>query len=350
MAGRAVIHVDLDAFFASVEIKKKPGLKGKPVIVGADGDPSKRGVVSAASYEARKFGVKSGIPLKKAYKLCPDGVFLPVDFESYESESEKFMAILRDYSPFVESFGLDEAFIEVIPEKEADPFPNALKIGREIKERIRKEMKLTASVGIGPNKLVAKMACDMNKPDGFLSIEEKDVEKVLRDMPVRELWGVGAKTGARLKDLGINTIGELAKTPVRHLERYFGPVIGRTLHEHARGVDASPVVPFHEPGSLGREVTFEEDASDFYLIKETLYALTEDVTARLKGLGYKCRTITLKIRYSDFKTITRSDTLVEETDSMNDIWASALRLLEAIDFPKPVRLAGVKLSGLSGKK
>lgn len=346
MPSRAVVHIDLDAFFASVELKKEPSLKGRPVVVGADGDPAKRGVVSAASYEARKLGVHSGMPLKKAYSLCPSAVFLPVDFESYEKESEKFMALLRDYSPLVESFGLDEAFIEVSRKDGSDPFPDAVKIAEEIKDRIRRELRLTASVGVGPNKLMAKMACDMGKPDGFMVVYEKDVEKTLKDLPVIKLWGVGRKTEKRLNDLGIRTIGELARTPIQHLERNFGPNIGRTLHEHARGVDSSPVVSFHEPESLSREVTFEEDTADFYIIKETLYALTEDVAARLKKTGYKGRTVTIKIRYSDFKTITRGFTFDAATDSLNDIWPGTLKLLEAVDFPKPVRLVGVKVSGL----
>ena len=346
MTPRAVIHVDLDAFFASVEIKKDPALKGRPVIVGADGDPKKRGVVSAASYEARKYGVHSGMALKKAYGLCPAAVFLPVDFGAYEKESERFMELLRDYSPLVESFGLDEAFIEVLSEQGADPFPNAVKIAGEIKERVRKDLRLTASVGVGPNKLVAKMACDMGKPDGFKVVYEKDVEKTLKDLPVIKLWGVGKKTEKRLLDLGIKTVGELARTPVRHLERNFGPATGATLHEHARGIDASPVVPFREPESFSREVTFEEDTGDIYIIKETLYALTEDVAARLKEAGRRAKTVTIKVRYSDFKTITRGTTFAEATGSLNDIWPAALKLLESVDFPKAIRLVGVKVSGL----
>lgn len=346
MIPRAVIHVDLDAFFASVEIKKDPALKGKPVIVGADGDPKKRGVVSAASYEARKYGVHSGMALKKAYGLCPAAVFLPVDFGAYEKESERFMELLRDYSPLVESFGLDEAFIEILSEQGADPFPDAVKIAGEIKERVRKDLRLVASVGVGPNKLVAKMACDMGKPDGFKVVYEKDVEKTLKDLPVIKLWGVGKKTEKRLHDLGIKTVGELSRTPVQHLERNFGLATGATLHEHASGIDTSPVVPFREPESFSREVTFEEDTGDIYIIKETLYALTEDVAARLKEAGRRAKTVTIKVRYSDFKTITRATTFAEATGSLNDIWPAALKLLEAVDFPKAIRLVGVKVSGL----
>lgn len=346
---RAVIHLDLDAFFSSVETKKRPELKGRPVIVGADGDPAKRGVVSAASYEARRSGVSAGMPLKKAYKLCPEAAFLPVDFGSYEKESEAFMAILRDYSPLVESFGLDEAFLEM-PPSSVEPFENSASIAREIKARIKKDLKLAVTAGIGPNKLMAKMASDAAKPDGFLVIKVEETARFLRELPSRKLWGVGPKTEKRLRDLGIKTIGELAKTPVQHLERNFGPAIGRTLHEHANGIDDTPVVPFYEPKSFGREVTFEEDTKDIYLIKETLYALTEDVTARLKESGHKCRQAAIKIRYSDFRTITRSRTFGAATDSLNDIWPGTLKLIEETDFPKAVRLVGVRVGELEGKE
>lgn len=344
---RAVIHVDLDAFFASVEIKKRPGLRGRAVVVGADGDPAKRGVVSAASYEARAFGVRSGMPLKRAHRLCPDAVFLPVDFEAYEKESERFMAILADYSLAVESFGLDEAFLEF---RGIDALKEAVRTAEEIRRRIKKELKLTASAGVGPNKLLAKMATGMKKPDGFFVIREEDVEALFREMPVRSLYGVGPKTEQKLKSSGIHTIGELARAPELFLMRNFGPNIGRTLHEHALGRDDSPVVAFYEPESLGREVTFEEDTFDAYIIKETLYALTEDVTARLKSIGKKCRTVAIKIRYGDFKTITRETTFPEATDSMNDIWKGALKLLESVEPARAIRLVGVKTAHLTGLK
>ncbi len=345
---RAIIHADIDAFFASVELKKRPELKGKPVIVGGSGDPSKRGVVSAASYEARKYGVTSGMPLKTALRKCPEAAFLPVDFEAYEKESERFLPILRDYSPLVESFGLDEAFIEVMAENGADPFSHAPGIAEEIKKRVKKELGLTVSIGIGPNKLLAKTACDLGKPDGFFIIKEGEAEALFREMPVRKLWGVGPRIEKRLKDIGIKTIGELAKTQVTYLERTFGPNYGRTLHEHAKGIDNSPVVPFQEPQSMSREVTFEEDSGDLYIIKETLYALTEDLASRLKASGYKGKTVAIKIRFSDFKTITRETTFDKETDSLNDIWVSALKLLESTDLPKSVRLVGVKVGRLRG--
>ena len=346
MKKRAVIHIDLDAFFASVELKKRPELRGRPVIVGGGGDPEKRGVVSAASYEARRFGVRSGMALRRAKKLCPEAVFLPVDFEAYEKESARFMELLRSYGAPVESFGLDEAFIEVVAGPDEDPFPAALRMARDIKRRVREELGLSSSAGIGPNKLLSKLASEMKKPDGFFVIRERDVEKVLGNLPVRRLWGVGPKTEKRLAGLGIRTIGELARVPLKHLERNFGPVFGRMLHEHARGVDKSPVVPFHEPGSMSREVTFEEDTGDLYIIKETLYELTKEVTERLKNERYRGRTVTIKVRFSDFQTITRSRTLEGVTDSLNDIWCAALGLLESVDISKRVRLVGVKVSNL----
>ncbi|OGP38099.1 MAG: hypothetical protein A2022_00435 [Deltaproteobacteria bacterium GWF2_42_12] len=331
----------MDAFFASVELKKRPELKGKPIIVGGDGDPAKRGVVSAASYEARKFGVRSGMPLRTAYKKCPQAIFLPVDFEAYENESEKFMSILREYTPLIESFGLDEAFMDV-----TETGKNALDIARELKKRIREELGLTTSVGIAPNKLLAKMASDMNKPNGFTVIREKDIEKILSLLPVRKLWGVGEKTEKRLHELDIKTIGDLAKAPVQHLVRNFGEAFGRMLYEHSHGIDESPVVPFYEPSSFSREVTFQEDTRDLYLIKETLFELAKDVTDRLKDNEYKARTVTLKIRYRDFHTITRAKTVEELTNSFSDIWATAMEIFNKIDFPKEVRLVGFKVSGL----
>ncbi|MBI5327828.1 MAG: DNA polymerase IV [Deltaproteobacteria bacterium] len=342
MPNRFLIHIDMDAFFASVELKKHPELKGKPVIVGGDGDPTKRGVVSAASYEARKFGIRSGMPLRTASKRCPQAVFLPVDFEAYENESEKFMTIIREYTSLIESFGLDEAFMDV-----TECSKSALDIAREIKKRIKEELGLTASVGIAPNKLLAKMASEMNKPNGFTVIREKDIIKILSPLSVRKLWGVGEKTEKRLHELGIKTIGELAKLPVQHLEVNFGKSFGRMLYEYSHGMDDSPVVPFYEPSSFSREVTFQQDTRDLYLIKETLFELAKDVTDGMKYDKYKAKTVTLKIRYKDFHTITRAKSVEEPSDSFNDIWTAALGVLNKIDFQKEVRLVGVKVSGLT---
>lgn len=348
MEKRAVIHADLDAFFASVEVKKRPALRGKPVVVGGRGDPTGRGVVSAASYQAREKGVKSGMPLKRAARLCPECVFLPVDFEAYERESERFLAILRDLSPLVESFGLDEAFVELAPGP-SDPFPAAVSAAREIKARVKEELRLSVTLGVGPNKLLAKLATGLGKPDGFFVIEPGKAASVMEDLPVRRLWGVGPKTESRLKKLGIKTIGELSRVPERFLVRNFGPNAGCTLYEHSRGEDTSPVVPFHEQESFSREVTFEEDTGEAYIIKETLYALAEDLVWRLKHEKRLASNVGIKIRYSDFETITRSRTLENPTDSMNDVWGAVLDLVGGVDMTKKVRLVGAKVAGLSSR-
>ncbi len=343
---RAVIHIDMDAFFVSVELKRRGELRGKPVIVGGDGDPHSRGVVSSASYEARRFGIHSGMPLKRAKRLCPKAVFLPVDYALYEEESEKFMNILREYTDLVESFGLDEAFLELRCTPEEDPFEKSIATARKIKERIKKELSLTATVGIAPNKLLAKLATELSKPDGFMVIREEDVEEVLKDLPVRKLWGVGEKTEKRLKFLGIHRVGQLSRTPLLHLIRYFGKAHGTMLHEYSRGIDESPVVPFHEPNSMSREVTFEQDTKDVYFIKEVLYELTKDVAQRLREEGYRAKTFTIKIRYWNFKTITRSRTVTTPTDSLNDMWTVITELIDRVDTSQPIRLVGVKASGL----
>lgn len=271
---------------------------------------------------------------------------MPVDFEAYEAESEKFMAILRSYTELVESFGLDEAFIEIKTVEAEDAFLKAIDAGRGIKKKVKETLGLSCSVGIGPNKLIAKMASDMKKPDGFVVVRDKDVAKTLKDMPVRKLWGVGPKTETRLTFLGIKTIGEISKAPLKHLEANFGPSFASMLHEYSRGIDDSPVVPFHEPRSMSREVTFEHDTKDAHLIKETLFELTKDVSERLKSGGYRCRTIVIKLRYRDFKTITRTRTADERTDSQNDIWTAARELLEKEDLGVEIRLVGVKVGDL----
>ncbi|MCK4846784.1 MAG: DNA polymerase IV [Deltaproteobacteria bacterium] len=353
MTERFVIHIDMDAFFASVELKRRPELKGEPMIVGGSGDPKSRGVVSAASYEARRFGVHSGMALKRAVKLCPKAVFLPVDFEAYEQASVELMEILGRHSRLVESFGLDEAFVELEPlEPEdggaEDVFKRTLTAAREIKRSVTDELSLSSSVGIAPNKLLAKMASEMKKPDGFCVIKEKDVQKMLDPLAVRRLFGVGEKTEARLLSLGIKTIADLRRAPLKHIQHNFGRAAGASLHNHARGLDDSLVVAFHEPSSFSREVTFDSDTSDRHFIKETLYILTEDLVSKLKDSACLARSVTIKIRYEDFNTITRSNTSELAVKSMNDIWASVQGLLEKVEIDKKIRLVGVKVSAFEG--
>ncbi len=337
---RAIIHVDMDAFFASIEQQRHPELRGRPVVVGGRGDPRARGVVSAASYEARRYGIRSAMPLKEAYRRCPHAVFLPVDFETYEKVSQRVMEILRDFTPLVEPVGLDEAFLDVTGL--GDP----VEMGKKIKKRIREELGLTASVGIATNKLLAKIASDMEKPDGLTIIRDEDLERKVFPLPVARLVGVGRKTEERLRDLGIRTIGDLAGAPLRTLTGVFGRARGRALKMHALGIDNTPVITHWEPRSMGREMTFERDRREREVLLITLKTLLLDVVKRLKEEGYMGRTVTVKVRYSNFYTTTRSTTLEEATRDFEYLWQAASALLERFDLTRPVRLIGVRVSKL----
>jgi DNA polymerase-4 len=336
-----ILHIDMDAFFAAVEEKRHPKLKGKPVVIGGSGDPTKRGVVSTASYEARKYGIHSALPLRTAYKLCPEAVFLPVDYKEYSRVSEIIKDILREISPIMEDVGIDEAFLDISD----DPKP-AEEIAREIKERIKIETGLTCSIGIAPNKLLAKIASDMRKPEGLTIINEQDIESRIWPLPVRKLWGVGPKTEASLKQIGITTIGELASLPLDSLTEMYGESYGHYLHQASRGIDESPLVTHWEPKSVSRETTFQEDTNNWQTIAKTIAELTKEVVDDIKEKGYKSRTVTLKVRFSDFKTYTRAMTLTEPTDSLEHIRKAAFQCLGRIELKMKVRLIGVRLTQL----
>lgn len=338
---RRILHIDMDAFFAAVEQKRHPELIARPVIIGGDGDPTKRGVVSTASYEARKFGIHSAMPLRTAYKLCPEAVFLPVDYEEYSRVSEKVKNILREFSPLMEDVGIDEAFLDISGSEEASE-----EIAKKIKDKIKTELDLTCSIGIARNKLLAKIASDMKKPDGLTIISEGDIEKIIWPLPVRKLWGVGPKTEAYLKSMGINTIGELAAMPLEKLIGHFGASYGNYLYEASRGIDESPMVTHWEPKSSSREVTFQRDTSDWQIIAKTLAGIAKEVADDIKRAGYLCRTVTVKIRFEDFKTYTRAKTMPEFTDSNEIIRKAAFEALSRIELKKKVRLVGVRVSGL----
>jgi len=331
----------MDAFFAMVEQKKHPELLGKPVVVGGGGDPTKRGVVSTASYEARKFGIHSAMPLRTAYKLCPEAIFLPVDYEEYSKVSEKIKDILKGFSPVLEDVGIDEAFLDISNiEKSSE------EIAKEIKKRIKDATDLTCSIGIAPNKLLAKMASDMQKPDGLTIITENEIEHRIWPLPVRKIWGVGPKTEAYLKDIGIKTIGELASLPPDRLIEEFGESYGTYLYEASRGIDESALVTHWEPKSISREITFQEDVKDWQVIAKTLAELTKDVVESMKQEGYKGRTVTVKVRFSDFKTHTRAKTFPAPTDSLEEIRKGAFDCLGRIELKKRVRLIGMRMSKL----
>jgi DNA polymerase-4 len=341
---RRILHIDMDAFFSAVEQERHPELVGKPVVVGGGGDPTQRGVVSTASYEARKFGIHSAMPLRTAYKLCPDAVFLPVDYEEYLRVSEKVKEILREFSPVVEDVGIDEAFLDI----SAVDKPSE-EISGEIKKRIKDETDLTSSIGIAPNKLLAKMASDMQKPDGLTIITEDDIRSRIWPLPVRKLWGIGPKTEAYLKDLGIKTIGELAALSLERLIEEFGQSYGNYLYEASRGIDESPLVTHWEPKSISRETTFQKDLDNWQVIAKTLAGLTKDVVNSMGEEGYLGRTVTVKVRFSDFKTYTRAKTLAESTDSLEEIRRAAFDCLSRFELKKKVRLIGMRMGNLTPK-
>ena len=338
---RLILHIDMDAFFAAIEQKRHPELIGKPVVIGGSGDPTKRGVVSTASYEARKYGIHSAMPLRTAYRSCPGAIFLPVDYDEYVRVSKIIKDILRSFTPLVEDVGIDEAFLDI---SSLDTGPE--EIARRLKEKIRDTLDLTCSIGIAPNKLLAKIGSDIQKPDGLTIIKEDDVERLIWPLQVRKLWGVGPKTETYLRTLGILTIGDLAFRTPEELIEHFGESYGNYLYEASRGIDDSPVITHWEPKSMSRETTFQKDIGEWQTIAKTLAGLTRDVVEEMKQSEYKCRTVTVKIRFDDFKTYTRAKTLPDPADSLDIIRKTAFEAFGRMELKKRVRLIGVRVSGL----
>jgi len=337
-----IIHVDLDAFFAAVEQRDRPELRGKPVIVG--GDPRSRGVVSTCSYEARRFGVHSAMPLATAVRLCPNGVFLPVDGAKYQRVSREVMTVLRRFTPVVEQVSIDEAFLDVAGSEAL--FGPAPEIARRIKEEVRATTQLTVSVGVATNKLIAKVASDLRKPDGLVVVPAGEEAAFLAPLEIRRLWGIGPKTAERLHGLGVGTIGELAALPVETLARALGDH-GGTLHDRALGIDADPVIGGGEAAkSVSHETTFAVDVTDPAEIERTLLALSEGVSARLRAGGIRAGTVAVKIRDSGFRTITRQRQLAEPSDLTEPIWRAALELARPEVRGKKIRLLGVAATQL----
>lgn len=342
MTERTILHVDLDAFFAAVEQRDRPELRGKPVIVGGGG-PTDRGVVSTASYEARRFGVHSAMPLRQAGRLCPEGIFVPVDGAKYAAASTEVMAILRRFTPLVEPVSIDEAFLDVTASRAL--FGDGPAIGTAIRNAIRDEVRLTASVGVASTKLVAKIASDLRKPDGMVVVPRGEEAEFLAPLPIARLWGVGQQTAQALTEYGVKTIGDLAALPPDLLVRRFGKH-GASLADRARGIDADRVVGREAAKSVGHEHTFDVDTSDPEVIERTLLAMADGVAARLRASGVKAATITVKIRDSSFRTITRQRTLPEPTDLTEPIWRTALELARPEVRGLRIRLLGVSASGL----
>jgi DNA polymerase-4 len=335
---RAIAHVDMDAFYASVEQRDQPELRGLPVIVGAD--PRGRGVVAACSYEARVFGVHSAMPISKAYRLCPHGVYLPVDMDKYVGVSAEVMAILADFSPLVEPVSVDEAFIDLTGTATLwGPPPEAV---RRIKARIRTETGLTASAGLAANKFIAKVASELDKPDGLVVVPPGREAEFLAPLPIERLWGVGKATAKELQALGVATIGQLQRVTPRALAARLGPH-GPDLLELAFGRDARPVEPFSPPKSMGAETTFGRDCRDVARIEETLRAQSERVARELRAEGLAACRVTLKLRWADFRTLTRSHTGDPTQDGL-EIYRRAATLLGRERLIQPVRLIGVSAS------
>ncbi|HET7686433.1 MAG TPA: DNA polymerase IV [Candidatus Limnocylindria bacterium] len=334
---RSILHADLDAFYASVEVLDDPRLRGRPVIVG--GDPSARGVVSAASYEARRFGVHSAMPLRTAQRLCPQGVFLPGRPNRYRELSVRVMRIFASYTPLVEPISLDEAFLDVTASRAA--FGDGPAIARAIKDRVRDEVGLVVSVGVASNKLCAKVASDLCKPDALVIVPAGEEAAFLAPLPIRRLWGVGPKAGEALRDFGVATIGQLAAMPPAALARRFGQH-GSALAERARGIDPSPVVPSTAPKTIGHEHTFDHDVVGDEQLEATLLDLADSVAGRLRRNHLAARGVQLKLRYEGFDTITRQLMLPRPTREATVLYASALRLLHAArSGQRAVRLIGI---------
>jgi len=344
MGPRTILHLDLDAFYASVEQLDDPALRGRPVIVGG---PSRRGVVCAASYEARRFGVRSAMPTARARKLCPDGVFLPPRFERYGELSDRVFGIYRRYTPLVEPLSLDEAFLDVTASRALHGCGR--EIAAAIKVAVRAECGLAVSAGIAEVKLAAKIATDLGKPDGLVEVPHGGVAVFLAPLPVSRLWGVGHVTEEALRRIGVATIGDLAGTPDAALASALGASHARDLRALARGEDPRDVVPDEAAKSIGAEDTFGEDLAGAAALVRELLAQAGRVGRRLRAAGLAGRVITLKVKYADFTLVTRRATLERPTDDDRAIFDAARALLARVDLGQPVRLTGISVSGFAGE-
>ncbi|MFH1665316.1 MAG: DNA polymerase IV [Candidatus Omnitrophota bacterium] len=342
---RYIVHVDMDAFFASVEERDDPGLRGRPIVVGADPKGGTgRGVVAACSYAARKYGIHSAMPISTAYKKCPSAAFIVPHMSKYSRVSREIFGILERFTPDIEPVSVDEAFMDITGSYRH--FGTPVSSCRKIKETIKKETGLTASIGLAPNKMTAKIASDIRKPDALVVVTREGLLEFLHPLNVGKLWGVGEKTREALKGMGINTIGDLARREPEELERIFGRN-GRHAWELARGIDERTVEAADTVKSVSNEHTFERDTLNRDEVLDALMALSEKVSRRLRKSGLKGRTVTLKIRFSDFRTYTRSETLRSPTNFVDDIYPGACAKLGEFDIGKnAVRLLGVGVSNL----
>jgi DNA polymerase-4 len=341
-SGCPVLHVDMDAFFASVEVRRRPDLRGRPVIVGGTGA---RGVVSSASYEARAYGVRSAMPMARARRMCPAATVIAPDFTAYTDASRAVMRIFRDVTPLVEPLSLDEAFLDVAGARRLLGTPAA--IAGLIRRRVLDEQRLTCSVGVAPTKFVAKLASTRAKPDGLVVVPADRVLEYLHPLPVDALWGVGERSAESLRRLGLRTVGDVAAAPAGLLRRAVGVAAAAHLGDLAAGRDPRPVTPRVPEKSIGAETTFEVDLVDQREIRRTLLALAAKVGGRLRAAGQAGRTVAVKVRLSDFSTVNRSRTLAGPTDVAREIFETAWDLYRTLGPDRPVRLVGVRVEGLA---
>jgi len=339
---RSIIHLDMDAFYPAVEVLDKPELKGKPVIVGGT---KKRGVVSSASYEARRFGVHSAQPIATAIRLCPDGIFMPVRMSRYKEISEQVFAIFHSFTPLVEPLSIDEAFLDLTGAERL--MGQTEVIARKIKETILKKTGLTVSAGVASSKFVAKIASDIDKPDGLTVVQPDRVRSFLDPLPVKKMWGVGKVTQQALARLSVKTFKDLRQIPVEILEKKFGER-GTVMHLFSMGIDERDVEPGREPKSIGHEQTFMKDILNPDQARKEILSLANRIALRMRRDEVRGSTVSLKVKYSDFTQIIRAATLPEPTDDSMEIYSTACRLLKKTAVGKrPVRLLGISLSQLS---
>ena len=339
-SSRSILHLDMDAFFAAVEQRENPSLRGRPLLIGHDGP---RGVVATASYEARPFGCHSAQPMSVAKRLCPHAVVVPGRMHLYRQVSDEMFAILDALSPAVEPLSIDEAFVDLTGTERLLGEP--LAVAKQLQDRIRTDLRLTASIGLSHNKFLAKLASDMNKPDGLTVIGPGDVDRILPPLPVTKLWGVGKATAERMRTYGITTVGDLRKKSEAWLTEFFGSESDH-YYRLSRGLDERPVVPDHDAKSIGHEQTFETDLADPGAVKQVLLDQVEQVGSRLRRHAFVARGVSLKIRFGKFQTISRSTTLPRPTDATTDLWEAARQLFDAWPF-QPVRLIGATAERLS---
>jgi len=336
----------MDAFYAAVEAREDPVIAGQPVVVGADPHGGRgRGVVAACNYEARKFGIHSAMPISEAYRRCPNAVYLPPRMRLYAEVSENIMQIFEGYTELVEKLSIDEAFLDVTASTRL--FGDGVTIARSVKKQVWEQEQLTVSVGVAPNKFLAKLASDLEKPDGLVVVKAGKENEFLDPLPIERLWGVGEKTAGRLRALGIQTIGDVAAAKLEVLDRHLGHAHAAHLYKLANGEDERPVEPGREQKQIGRETTFMTDTDDREFVRRTLLALTEEVTARLRRRHLAARTVTVKLRLAPFETHTKQKTLDAPVFTTDVFYPVACELLSAADpGDRPIRLIGVSASGL----